>query len=66
MVEATLSGKMRQIYIVEKTIEIDSVRCTAMDINDNVVVVGNSKGYIRAYEQTWENKTMRVSILEAN
>lgn len=53
---------MRQIYIVDKAIEIDSVRCTAMDINDNVVVVGNSKGYITAYEQTWENKTMRVSI----
>jgi len=26
-----------------------------MDINDNVLVIGNSKGYLTAYEQTWEN-----------
>ena len=62
MVEALQSaGKMRQVYNVEKAIEVENVRSTAIDIHDYVVVLGNSKGYITGYEQTWEKKTMRVS-----
>lgn len=43
-------------------IEVKDTRATAMDINDNVLVIGNSKGYITAYEQTWEKKTMNVGV----
>lgn len=49
MVEANQSGKMRQIYTVDKAVDIENVRCTAIDV-DNVLVVGNSKGYITGYE----------------
>lgn len=60
MVE-TSANKMRTIYKVERAIGVNETRSTSIDINDNVVVLGNSKGYIAAYEQTWEKKQMTVS-----
>ena len=52
MVESSIpSNKLRQIYNFERVIEVDSVRSTTIDIYDNVVVLGNSKGYIAPYEQ---------------
>ena len=61
MVES--SDKKRTIYKVDKAIGVNDVKSTSIDINDNVVVLGNSKGYIAAYEQTWEKKQMTVSLL---
>lgn len=62
MVEALQSaGKLRQVYNVERAVEVTDVRSTAIDIHDYVVVLGNSKGYITGYEQTWEKKSTRVS-----
>jgi len=65
MVE-TSQSKLRQIYTVENAIAVNDVRSTAIDINENVVVLGNSKGYITAYEQIWDNKKMTVRNLFAN
>jgi len=53
---------LRQVYNVDRVIEVKDTRATAMDINENVLVVGNSKGYITAYEQMWDKKNFSVSV----
>lgn len=47
---------------MDRVIEVKDTRATAMDINENVLVVGNSKGYITAYEQMWDKKNFSVSV----
>ena len=49
MVEAA-SGKQRVIYNFDKVIDVENVKSTTIDIYDNVVVLGNSKGYVAPYE----------------
>jgi len=43
-------AKERNVYYFNQALEIKEYRATAIDVFENVMVIGNEKGYVYPYE----------------
>lgn len=53
---STNTDKTRTVYNFSTAIVVNEHRITSLDAFDNVVVLGNQKGYVTPYEQRFDPK----------